>query len=64
MAVTVKTLTRRIPLSPATDLKERIETLCDLMATGNQGRRLVATFTVETQLILVFQVAPDNQPPA
>jgi hypothetical protein len=64
MAVTVKTLTRRIPLDPPTDLKERIETLCDLMATGNQGRRLAATFTVGAQLILVFQIAPDNQPPA
>lgn len=62
MAVTVKTLTRRIPLDPPTDLKERIETLCDLMATGKMGRRLVATFTVGSQLILVFQIAPDNQP--
>ena len=62
MAVTVRTHVARIPLDPPTDLARRIRELCEIQASGNMGRRLAATFTVKSELVLIFQLAPDNQP--
>lgn len=62
MAVTVKTFVTRIALSPPSNLEKRIKDECESQASGNQGRRLVATFTVGSELVLIFQLAPDNQP--
>jgi hypothetical protein len=62
MAVTVDTHVERIDLAAEPDLKGAIEQRCNQQATGNNGRRLAATFTFQTQLVLVFQVAADNKP--
>jgi hypothetical protein len=60
MAVTVDTHVERINLAAETNVKKAIEELCDQQAARKQGRRLAATFILENQLVLIFQVAADN----
>jgi hypothetical protein len=60
MAVTVDTHVERINLAAETNVKKAIAELCDQQAARKQGRRLAATFILENQLVLIFQVAADN----
>lgn len=61
MAVDVDTHVERIDLAAEPDPKAAIEQCCNQQATGNSGRRLAATFVLQNELILIFQVAADNR---
>ena len=53
-SIDVQTETRRIPLVPKTDLDTRLKQLANVM--GAAGYQLCATFVVETELVIVFQL--------
>ena len=42
------------------NLGDIIKRVCDQKAE-EEGKRLVSSFAVGNQLILIFQIAPDNQ---
>ncbi len=60
MAIRVDTHVVRIDLAAGENPEQAIKQECDIQASRDEGRRLAAAFTVENQLILIFQIAPDN----
>ena len=55
MALDLDTFVQRINITTTDNLESKIESVCDLQASRDQPRRLVAAFESQHQVILIFQ---------
>jgi hypothetical protein len=59
MAVRTDTKLVRIPLATG-NLEKAIKDACETESARDRGRRLAAAFSAHDQLVLIFQVAGDQ----
>jgi hypothetical protein len=58
MAIDLDTFVERIDIAPESALAQAIKNICDNQAARDKPRRLAAAFESQSQVILIFQRAP------